>query len=240
MEALPVEPSSETQGRNADLLQPKFDDIIKDAELKLLDVATEDLRSDVKACEEAILQREKDIDGTIAQWKSHLQKLKELTADQVNDLVNAAAAFVTKLSSDSAVSRASKALQAEITNRESKRENMDSNEQFMPTESTIREIIRQEICHAQESNAASNRQRKVSFSDNSGRRSRPKHREQKQRRPHNKSKSPQNRNREQKLRKQPPHLRGRSKSPRSNSTKRVTSPRSSAKNVKGKGSGPVK
>ena len=202
-----------------------------------MNVATEDLRGDVKACEEAILQREKDIDGTIAQWKSHLLKLKELTADQVNDLVNAAAAFVTKLSSDSAVSRASKALQAEITNRESKRENMDSNEQFMPTESTIREIIRQEIYHAQ---AASNCQRKVSFSDNSGRRSRPKHREQQQRRPHNKSKSPQNRSREQKLRKQPPHLRGRSKSPRSNSTKRVASPRSSAKNVKGKGSGPVK
>ena len=148
------------KGQNIDLLQPKFDDIIKDAELKLLNVAIEDLRSDVKACEEVIQQRENDIDGTIAQWKSHLQKLKELTPDQMKDLVDAAAAFVTELSSDSAVSRASKALQAEITNKESRRESMDSNEQFMPTESTIREIIRQEICHAQESNAnsTSNRQ----------------------------------------------------------------------------------
>ena len=41
---------------------------------------------------------------------------------------------------------------------------MDSNEQFVQTESRIREIICLEINHAQESNVASNRQRKVSFS----------------------------------------------------------------------------
>ena len=85
----------------------------------------------MKACEEAIQQQEKDVDVTIVQWKSHLRRLKELTPGQVKDLVNTAAAFVTKLYIDSAVSQASKALQAEITNRDGKRESMDSNKQFM-------------------------------------------------------------------------------------------------------------
>ena len=110
-------------------------------------------------------------------------------------LVETATTFAKKLSSESAVTRASKSLQAEITQRESnKRENMDSNEPFVPTESSIREIIRQEIHHTKEPHTASgNRQRKVSFSDNSGRRSRTKHQ------PHSrkKSKSPQNRTKEQ-------------------------------------------
>ena len=222
------------KGQDVDLLQSKFDEIIFDAELKLLDAAIDDLRRDVKDCKEAINAREMDIDGTIGRWQSHLAKLEEITANQAKDLVDTAAAFVAKLSLDSAVSRASKALQAEISQRESKRDDMDSKEQFIPDESSIREIIRQELHNAQESKSATgSRQRKVSFSDNTGGRSRPKRKQQQQRRPQNRSKSPQHRGGQQKQR-------GRSKSPRSNSTKRVTSPRSSSKNAKGKGSGPVK
>ena len=203
------------KGQNADRLQAVFEDIIHDAELKLLDAAIDNLHSDEKACQEEIQEREKDIEGTIAQWKTHLLKVTEITPDQVEKLVEAAAAFVEKLSSESAVARASKSLQAEIAQREStKRESMDSNEQFVPTESSIREIIRQEIHHTQDPHTAiGHRQRKVSFSDNSGRRSRPKHQQQQQRRPRKKSKSPQNRAKEQTKRKQQSQKQGRSKSP---------------------------
>ena len=142
---------------------------------------------------------------------------------------------MVKLSSDSAVARASKSLQAEITRKESKGREMEMNEPFVPDEQSIREIIRQEIHCTQEQPAGSVRQRKVSFSDNPGSRQR----KQKSRR-QNRSKSPQSRSKGQNQRRQ---QRGRSKSlktPRSNSAKRVESPRSSAKNVKGKGSGPAK
>ena len=183
------------KGQNADALQAVFEDIILDAERKLLDAAIDNLRKDVVACQEEIQEHEKDIDGTIAQWKTHLLKVKEITPDQVEKLVETAATFAEKLSSESAVTRASKSLQAEIAQREStKREDMDSNEPFVPTESSIREIIRQEIHHTKEPHTASgNRQRKVSFSDNSGRRSRTKHQPQSRK----KSKSPQNRAKEQ-------------------------------------------
>ena len=230
------------KGQRAEALQAKFDDIIRDAELKLLDAATDSLRIDVVAHQEAIQKREKDINGTIAQWKTHLAKVKEITSDQVNNLTESAAAFVVKLSSDNAVAQASKALQAEITRKETieRQESMEMNEAFVPTEQSIREVIRQEIHRTQSSQpAGGNRQRKVSFSDNPSRQSRSKQRQQKSRQ-HSASTSPQSRSKGRKGRNQRKQQRGRSKSPRSNLAKRVDNPRSSAKNAKGKGSGPVK
>ena len=218
-------------------MQAVFEDIILDAEQKLLDAAIDNLRKDAEACQEQIQEQEKDVDGTVAQWKTYLLKVSEITPDQVEKLVETAATFVEKLSSQSAVAQASKSLQAEITQRESnKRQNMDSNEPFVPTESSIREIIRQEIRRTQDPHIANGyRQRKVSFSDNSGRRSRTKYQPQSRK----KSKSPQNRAKEEHTH-QSHKRQGRSKSPRSNSGKRVVRPRSSAKNAKGKGSGPAK
>jgi len=213
------------KGPDAETLQVKFDEIISEAQFKLLDAATDSLRADVKVHQEAIQEREKDIDGTIAQWKTHLSKEKEITSSQVEILVGAASTFVAKLSADSAVARASKSLQAEITRKENKGREEEMNEPFVPDEQSIRDIIRQEIHLTKEKPADGTRHRKVSFSDNPGRPSRSKQQRQKSRRLIA-SKSPQNRPKGQK------QQRGRSKSPKS--------PRSSAKNVKGKGSGPVK
>ena len=142
----------------------------------------------------------------------------------MDTLVQTAVAFAENLSSDNAVVQASKALQAEISLKESKlRESMDSNETFVPSEQSIRQIIRQELHRTNDAQpAAGNRQRKVSFSDNPGRQSRSRRQQKPQRK--GSSKSPK----------------GRSKSPRSNSSKRVNRPRSSAKNAQGKGSGPAK
>lgn len=58
------------KGQNADMLQADYKDIIHDAELKLTDT----LHNDVEACQEAIQEWEKDI---IAQWKTHLLKVKK-------------------------------------------------------------------------------------------------------------------------------------------------------------------
>ena len=156
---------------------------------------------------------------------THLVQNKEITSEQVDSLVQTAMAFAENLSSDNAVIQASKALQAEISLMESKlRESMDSNETFILSELSIREIIRQELHRTNDVQpAAGNRQRKVSFSDNPGRQSRSKRQQQNPRRKGS-SKSPQSL----------------SKSPRSNSSKWVNRPRSSAKNAQGKGSGPTK
>lgn len=209
---------------NNETLQAKFDDIIREAEVKLLDAAIDSLRRDVEANQDELREREDDIDGTIAQWRTYLARNKEITSEQADTLVQTAMAFAENLSSDNAVVQASKALQAEISLKESKlRESMDSNETFVPSEQSIRQIIRQELHRTNDAQpAAGNRQRKVSFSDNPGRQSRSRRQQKPQRK--GSSKSPK----------------GRSKSPRSNSSKRVNRPRSSAKNAQGKGSGPAK
>ena len=183
------------------------------------------LRRDVEANQDELREREEDIDGTIAQWKTHLARNKEITSDQADTLVKTAMAFAENLSSDNAVIQTSKALQAEISFKESKlRESMDSSETFVLSEQPIREIVRQERHRTNDVQpAAGNRQRKVSFSDNPGRQSRSQRQQQKLHR-NGSSKSPK----------------GRSKSPRSNSSKRVHRPRSSAKKAQGKGSGPAK
>ena len=93
------------------MLLAVYEDIIHDAELILIDT----LRNYVKACQEAIQEWEKDIDGTIAQWKTHLPRLKKITPEKVDKL---AATFAEKLSSDRAFTPASKSLQAKITRRE--------------------------------------------------------------------------------------------------------------------------
>ena len=63
--------------------------------------------------------------------------------------------FASTISSQSAVARASKALQAEITRKENKtQESMEQSETFVPSEQSIREIIRQEINRTQETSAA--------------------------------------------------------------------------------------
>ena len=202
----------QAKGHNVDVLQCLFDDIIRQAELKLLEAVIENLRSEVKPLEEAIAEREADIDGTIAMWKSGLLKSREITHSQVNALVEAAMTLVQTLSSDSATLRASKALQAEINRKENKQEVMDAGEDFIPSEDSIREIIRHEIQQSMKPPPEANRQRKVTLKGDK--------RKGRQRSRQNRSKQQQH---------------GRSKSPQVNRR-----PRSSSKNARGRGSGHVR
>lgn len=212
----------QAKGPNVDTLQAKFDDIVREAEVKLLEATIANLRSEVKDHQEAIRVTMANIDGTIARWKVELRK-HELSETKADSLVEAAAAFVEKLTKDTAVSRASRALQAEI-NRTAKRRSqteMDESDGFVPSEDSIRDIVRNEL-RLQSTSAANptggNRQRKVSLSDpKSGGKRKGKSR---------KSRPDQRQPQQQQRR-------------RSNSAKRSKS-RSSSKNARGKGSGHVR
>ena len=78
---------------NNETLQAKFDDIIREAEVKLLDAAMDSLRRDVEANQDELREREDDIDGTIAQWRTYLARNKEITSEQADTLVQTAVAF---------------------------------------------------------------------------------------------------------------------------------------------------
>ena len=100
----------------------------------LEDAAIDSLCREVEANQDELRQREEDINGTIAQWKTHLARNKEITSEQADTLVQTAIAFAENLSSHNAVIQASKALQAEISLKESKlRETMASNETLIPS-----------------------------------------------------------------------------------------------------------
>ena len=127
----------------------------------MLEATIDHLRSEVKDHQEAIRATTANIDGTIARWKEQLLE---------NDISNAAVAFVEKLSKDTAVSRTSKALQAEISRTAKNRSQamMDDSEVFVPSEESIRDIIRNELPGLPSGTASPNEenlQRKVSISE---------------------------------------------------------------------------
>ena len=90
---------------NNETLQAKFDDIIREAELKLLDAAIDNLRTDVEANREELKEREANVDGAICKWKIYLIQSKEITSEQVDSLVETATSFAENLSSDNAINR---------------------------------------------------------------------------------------------------------------------------------------
>ena len=132
----------------------------------MLGATIDHLRSEVKDHQEAIRATTAKIDGTIARWKEQLLK-NDISNAKATSLVEAAVAFVEKLSKDTAVSRASKALQAEISRTAKNRSQamMDDSEVFVPAEESIRDIIRNELrglTSGTASPSAENWQRKVS------------------------------------------------------------------------------
>jgi len=91
----------------------------------------------------------------------------EISETKANSLVEAAEAFVDKISKDTAVSRASKALQAEMNRMATRRSQteMDASEVFVPSEDSIRDIVRNEhrVSMGTTNPPEGNRQRKVSL-----------------------------------------------------------------------------
>ncbi|PFX17867.1 hypothetical protein AWC38_SpisGene17796 [Stylophora pistillata] len=136
----------QAKGHNVDEPQAKFDDIVREAELKLLEAATDHLCAEVKVHQEAVRSTTANIEWTIARWKVELLKI-DITEDQASSLCVASSAFAEELSKDSAVSRASTALQTEIDRKEKHKSlvNMDVSEDFVPSETSIREIVRNQL-----------------------------------------------------------------------------------------------
>ena len=156
----------QAKGHNVDELQAKFDDIVREAELKLLEAAKDHLCAEVKVHQEAVRSTTANIEGTIARWKVELRKT-DISEDQASSLCVAASAFAEDLSKDSAVSGASKALQTEIDRKEKHKSlvNMDVSEGFVPSETSIREIVRNELrlSSGTTNRVDTGRQRKVSI-----------------------------------------------------------------------------
>lgn len=152
-----------------DTLQAEFDNIVREAEVKLMEATIANLCSEVKEHQEAICVTTANIYGTIARCKVEILKHK-LSETKAKNLVEAATAFVEKLTKDRVVSGASRALQAEINRTAKCRSQAETDESngFMPSEYSIRDIVCNELRLQSMSTAnppEGNRQRKVSLVD---------------------------------------------------------------------------
>lgn len=215
--------SIQAKGKNVETLQAKFDEIVHEAEVKMLGATIENLRSEIIEYQEAVRIASANVDGTIARWKVELLK-NEISESKASSLVEAAGAFVERITKDIAISTASKTLQKEINRKVPRNENMDDNEVFVPTEESIKDIVRNEVLQAMATTKPPEGNRKVSLVDKKPGKKPGSKRSGKQRQ----SRSSNRESRESQ--------RSRSKS----ATRRPNKPRSSSKNVRGKGSGHVK
>lgn len=81
------------------LIQAKFDDIARGAEMKFLETTIENLGAEVKDHLEEMGLVSANIDGTIARWKAELLK-NGLSDAKAKSVVEVAIAFVEKISHD--------------------------------------------------------------------------------------------------------------------------------------------
>ena len=107
----------------------------------MLEATIDHLPSKVKDHQEAIRATTANIDGTIVRWEEQLLK-NDISNAKATSLVEASVAFVERLSKDTGVARASKALQAEISRTTKIRSQARmASKVFVSSEESIRDII---------------------------------------------------------------------------------------------------
>ena len=88
--------SIQAKGGNVETLQAKFDEVVHEAEVKMLEATIENLRSEIKDHQEAIRTASANVDGTIARWKVELLE-NEILESKASSLVEAAVTFVEQV-----------------------------------------------------------------------------------------------------------------------------------------------
>ena len=133
----------------------------------MLDATIDHLRSKVKDHQEVIRATTANIDGTIVRWGEQLLK-NDISNAKATSLIEAAIAIVERLSKDTGVAWASKALQAEISRTTKIRSQARmASKVSVSSEKSIRDIIRNELrslTSGTTSPSKENRHRKVSIS----------------------------------------------------------------------------
>ena len=144
-------------------LQTKFDEIVHEAEVKMLAATIENLRSEIKDHQEAVRTASINVDGTIYSALEFKLLTNEISESKASGLDEVAVAFFEQTTKYTAVWRASKALQTEINPKVSRSEKMDDNEVFVPAEESIKDIVRNEALHAMATTKPPDGNRKVSL-----------------------------------------------------------------------------
>ena len=127
-------------------LQKKFDDIIQEAELKLLDATLESLRREVHETESSITSSKDDLKTTIDRWRSSFPLKDEKSTSKADLLAERADKFVDDFYFHLTAHNTSKSLQESLTKEEkAKKRHVGMETEFAVTEESIRDIVKAEV-----------------------------------------------------------------------------------------------
>ena len=130
----------------SDDLQKKFDEIIQEAELKLLDATLESLRREVLETKNSIVSFKEDLKTTVGRWRSSFPLKDETSSGKADLLAAHADKFVDDLYFQHAAHNTSKALQESLIKEEkAKKRQLGMETEFTVTEESIRDIVKAEV-----------------------------------------------------------------------------------------------
>lgn len=126
-------------------LQKKFDTILHEAELKLLDVTLESLRKEVLETEHSVDHCREDIKATIDRWRSSFPLKDKKSTGKADLLAKHANKFVDDFYFQCTANKTSKALIDALNKEEKAKTQIGMETEFTLTEESVRDIVQAEV-----------------------------------------------------------------------------------------------
>ena len=134
------------KGRNAQLLQDQFNNIIKEAEVKLLDATIASLETDEQQAKERCAEEKQKIFAAIETWRTSFQSSDSSLDIEADELVKSAKCFADSFYFECAATRASKRVAENIkrASKEAKRKEQMGTE-FTVNEQSVRDMVQRAL-----------------------------------------------------------------------------------------------
>ena len=128
-------------------LQKTFDNILHEAELRLLDVMLESLRKEVLETEHSIALCKEDIKATIDRWRSSFPLKDKKSSGKADLLAKYAYKFVDDFYFHCMANKTSKALLDALSKEEKAKIQPGMETEFTLTEESVQDIVQAEVQH---------------------------------------------------------------------------------------------
>ena len=131
------------KGRNSQVLQERFDAILRDAELKLLDATIEALTQDEQQYKERCTTEKENLAAIINAWRSSFQASEASMSIDADHFVASAKCFVNDFYFQCVAIRTSKKVAGDIKKAAKEANRMET--EFQPNEQSIKDIVTREV-----------------------------------------------------------------------------------------------
>lgn len=134
------------KGKAGDL-QKEFDEIIRDAERKLLDKTINSLLKDIPTFENSLEECRSDINNTIKKWRLSFPHKDDKYAEKANAIAELAQRFVENFYFECTAIETSKALVKTLNKDEKSKQHSQSEmeAEFQVTEQSIKDMVKNEV-----------------------------------------------------------------------------------------------